>query len=163
MQLTGQQIVSRNIVTNVCEDGIQQQGVDVRIDKVLKGIGDEGRVPVKGKTVRPDYMEIKAVSDYFHLEPGWYEVELLEGCNIGNTELLNFKTRSSLVRCGAIIHSGQFDAGFKTEKMGCFLQVNHPINIEKGARIAQAIVTESYKVMDKDLYDGQWQGDKQRN
>ena len=163
MQLTGQQIVSRNIVTNVCEDGIQQQGVDVRIDKVFKVIGDEGQVPAKGKTVRPDYMEIKVVSNYFHLEPGWYEVELLEGCNIGNTELLNFKTRSSLVRCGAIIHSGQFDAGFNTEKMGCFLQVNHPINIEKGARIAQAIVTESYKVMDKDLYDGQWQGDKQRN
>jgi deoxycytidine triphosphate deaminase len=61
------------------------------------------------------------------------------------------------------VHSGQFDAGFNTEKMGCFLQVNHPINIEKGARIAQAIVTESYEVMDEDLYNGQWQGDKQRN
>lgn len=172
MQLTGQQIVCRNIVTNVCEDGIQQQGVDVRIDKVFRVIGDEGLVPVKGKTIRPDYMEIKSeltiwgngiVSDYFHLEPGWYEVELLEGCNIGNTEVLNFKTRSSLVRCGAIVHSGQFDAGFNTEKMGCFLQVNHPINIEKGARIAQAIVIESYEVMDEDLYNGQWQGDKQRN
>lgn len=172
MQLTGQQIVCRNIVTNVCEDSIQQQGVDVRIDKVFKVIGKEGRVPAKGKTVRPDYLEIYPLDTnygddkylpYFHLEPGWYEVELLEGCNIGNQELLNFKTRSSLVRCGAIVHSGQFDAGFNTEKMGCFLQVNHPINIEKGARIAQAIVTESYKVMDEDLYDGQWQGDKQRN
>ena len=174
MQLTGKQIVGKGIVTNVCEDGIQQQGVDVRIDKVFKVISNEGRVPVEGKTVRPDYVEIKSkltswgngvvsnYSDYFHLEPGWYEVELLEGCNIGSNELLNFKTRSSLVRCGSIVHSGQFDAGFNTEKMGCFLQVNHPINIQKGARIAQAIVTESYEVMNEDLYNGQWQGDKQR-
>ena len=172
MQLTGQQIAVRNIVTNVCKDGIQQQGVDVRIDKVYKVGDDEGLVPVVGKTIRPKYNEIipeeitwgdGLMSNYFHLEPGWYEVELLEGCNISSTELLNFKTRSSLVRCGTIIHSGQFDAGFKTDKMGCFLHVIHPINIEKGARIAQAIVTESYEVEKEDMYNGQWQGDKQRN
>ena len=69
--------------------------------------------------------------------------------------------RSSLVRCGAIVHSGQFDAGFKTDAMGCFLQVIRPLHIEEGARIAQAIVFESNDV--ENLYDGQWQGDKQRN
>lgn len=171
MQLTGQQIVARNIVTNVCEDGIQQQGVDVRIDKLYKVYSGEGLVPKIGKTCRPNYLEIYpeevswnegVLSNYFHLEPGWYEVEMIEGCNLGSTELLNFKTRSSLVRCGAIIHSGQFDAGFKTDKMGCFLHVIHPINIERGARIAQAIVSESYEVEKEDLYNGQWQGDKQR-
>ena len=172
MQLTGQLIVENGIVTNVCEDGIQQQGVDVRIDKVYKAYNNEGLVPKIGKTCRPNYLEIyseevawgdRILSNYFHLEPGWYEVELMEGCNIGPTEVLNFKTRSSLVRCGAVVHSGQFDAGFKTDKMGCFLHVIHPINIEKGARIAQAIVTESYKVEEENMYDGQWQGDKQRN
>ena len=171
MQLTGQQIVSRSIVNNVCEDGIQQQGVDVRIDKVYKVCDGEGLVPIAGKTIRPKYKEIKpeelvwgngVQGNYFHLEPGWYEVELMEGCNIGSTELLNFKTRSSLVRCGAIIHSGQFDAGFNTDKMGCFLHVIHPINIEKGARIAQAIVTESYEVGEDNMYNGQWQNDNQR-
>ena len=172
MQLTGQLIVEEGIVSNVCKDGIQQQGVDVRIDKVYKVCDGEGLIPVAGKTIRPKYNEIEPEElvwgngiqgKYFHLEPGWYEVELMEGCNIGSTELLNFKTRSSLVRCGAIIHSGQFDAGFNTDKMGCFLHVIHPINIEKGARIAQAIVTESYEVEEENMYDGQWQGDKQRN
>jgi deoxycytidine triphosphate deaminase len=171
MQLTGQLIVESGIVTNVCEDGIQQQGVDVRIDKVYKVYSGEGLVPKIGKTCRPNYLEIYPeevawgngiLSNYFHLEPGWYEIEMIEGCNLGPTELLNFKTRSSLVRCGAIVHSGQFDAGFKTDKMGCFLHVIHPINIERGARIAQAVVTESYEVEKEDLYSGQWQGDKQR-
>ena len=173
MQLTGQLIVEGGFVTNVCEDGIQQQGVDVRIDKVYKVCtylaNNEGVVPAEGKTIRPTYKEVFTEDvnwwsdinkQYFHLEPGWYEVELLEGCNLGPTELLNYKTRSSLVRCGAVVHSGQFDAGFKTDKMGCFLHVIHPINIERGARIAQAVVTESYEV--SNLYDGQWQGDKQR-
>lgn len=172
MQLTGEQIVVRGIVSNTCKDGIQQQGVDVRIDRVFKVYSGEGVVPAEGKTIRPNYVEIypgevnwndEIRINYFHLEPGWYEIELMESCNIGSSELLNFKTRSSLVRCGATVHSGQFDAGFKTDKMGCFLQVNHPINIEKGARIAQAIVTESYEVNKNNLYDGQWQGDKQRN
>lgn len=171
MQLTGQQIVNRNIVTNVCKDGIQQQGVDVRLDRVYKVYNNEGLVPIEGKTIRPNYLEIypselawedNIKSNYISLDPGWYEVELMEGCNIGNTEVLNFKTRSSLVRCGAVVHSGQFDAGFKTDKMGCFLHVIHPIHIERGARIAQAIVNESYEVMKEDLYNGQWQGDKQR-
>lgn len=172
MQLTGQLIVEKGIVTNVCKDGIQQQGVDVRIDKVYKVYGEGGLVPSLGKTIRPKYEEIEPeelvwgdglLGNYFHLNQGWYEVELMEGCNIGSTEVLNFKTRSSLVRCGAIVHSGQFDAGFKTDKMGCFLHVIHPINIEKGTRIAQAIVTESYEVNEENMYDGQWQGDKQRN
>ena len=41
--------------------------------------------------------------------------------------------------------------------------MNIPIRIEKGARVAQMIVNETYEVNDEDLYDGQWQGDKQRN
>ena len=172
MQLTGEQIVRNGIVTNVCNDGIQQQGVDVRIAKVFRIESGGGVVPEKGKTTLPKYEEVKpklikftggVEHLFFHLDPGYYEVELMEGCNIGNTYVLNFKTRSSLVRSGAIIHSGQFDGGFKTDKMGCFIHVIHPINIQLGARIAQAIVNETYEVSENHMYNGQWQGDKQRN
>ena len=170
MQLTGEQIVKRKIVYNVSNEGIQQQGVDVRVAKVFSVEGG-GIVPEKGKTTLPTYKEVEPKPIkfqpgveymYFHLTPGWYELELMEGCNIGSKEVLNFKTRSSLVRCGAVVHSGQFDAGFTTEKMGCFLHVMNPINIQLGARVAQAIVNESYEVGSDNLYNGQWQGDKQR-
>ena len=73
-----------------------------------------------------------------------------------------FKTRSSLVRCGAIIESGQFDGGFETQNMGAFLHVIRPIIIERGARVAQAIINETYTVDEDHMYNGQWQGDKQR-
>lgn len=177
--LTGKEIAAEGIVYNYDpEKGIQQQGIDVRIDKVAR-VGQFGSIVglgtvYKNRTVLPQYpYEIRTVPttsveddtvkhEMYHLEPGYYEIELMEGVDIPNNRVLHFKTRSSLVRCGAFVHSGQFDAGFNTEKAGCFLHVVVPISIERGARIAQAIVFESHEVADGDKYDGQYQNDKQR-
>ena len=170
MQLTGKQIVEKGIVIGVCEEGIQQQGVDVRIDRVFEVINfGNGTVPAKGKTTTPPTVEVAALDKhedskgYFYLPPGYYEVTFEEGCIIPANCAMVFKTRSSLVRCGAEIRSGQFDGGFETDRMGAFLKVELPIRIEKGARVAQAIINETYTVEKEYLYDGQWQGDKQRN
>ena len=103
-----------------------------------------------------------AGQENWDLPEGNYEIEFEEGCDNPNYIAMYFKTRSSLVRCGAEILSGQFDAGFMTDNMGAFLKVNIPITIEKGARVAQAILTETYEVGVKHMYNGQWQGDKQR-
>ena len=163
MQLTGRQIVDRGIVIGACEAGVQQQGVDVRLKEVWKVYDNKvGFVPKEGKTVPPGSY-ILAWDEVYELTPGYYEVEFEEGCDIPSDTAMYFKTRSSLVRCGAEILSGQFDGGFHTDNMGAFLKVNIPIRIEKGARVAQMIVNETYKVNDEDLYDGQWQGDKQRS
>lgn len=176
MQLTGKQILESNIITNLCSEGIQQQGVDVRLKNVFAivfSLSDNeknvhhGYIPAKGKTVAPKMDPIRPTKnseekEVWELLPGYYEVEFEEGCNIPNNIAMNFKTRSSLVRCGAEILSGQFDAGFETENMGAYLKVNLPIIIEKGARVAQAILTETYEVGTDQLYNGQWQGDKQR-
>ncbi len=167
MQLTGKQIVERGIVTGACEDGIQQQGVDVRIAKIStvgENCLDYGFVPAKGKTVTPmcESVPCELNTNIWRLKPGYYEIEFLEGCNIPANAAMVFKTRSSLVRCGAEVRSGQFDGGFKTKTMGAFLKVELPIEIEVGARVAQMIVNETYEVANEDLYDGQWQGDKQR-
>ena len=172
MQLTGKQIVESGIITNACNEGIQQQGVDVRIKKISvvgKNHHDVsyGYIPKNGKTVIPKTTEIPPIcldggKEYWDLPEGYYEIEFEEGCSIPNKIAMYFKTRSSLVRCGAEVLSGQFDAGFATENMGAFLKVNIPISIEKGARVAQAILTETYEVTSDNLYNGQWQGDKQR-
>lgn len=163
MQLTGKQIVKNGIVENYCEKGVQQQGVDVRIEALYElNNNSYGSVPAEGKTHIPEQGKQLLKDGLTVINPGYYEVELMESCKIPSDAVLNFKTRSSLVRCGALVHSGQFDAGFETEKMGCYLQVLRPILLEKGARIAQAIVTLSYPVEAEDLYNGQFQNDKQR-
>ena len=160
MQLTGNEIVGLGLITNIISgESIQQQGIDVRIKSINK-LSGSGVIPKEGKTLLPVYEELQSANDSWYLQPGYYEVEFEEGCNVPNNATLHFKTRSSLVRCGALVHSGQFDAGFKTDNMGAFLQVLNPILIQKGARVAQAIVFTSNEV--SNLYDGQWQGDKQR-
>jgi dUTP pyrophosphatase len=169
MQLTGKQIVEREIITGVCSEGIQQQGVDVRVSNIFivnDSWDSSGYIPKTGKTKTPARTPITMVPKedtyYWCLNPGYYEIEFEEACNLPADCAMYFKTRSSLVRCGADVRSGQFDGGFHTDKMGAFLKVELPIRIEYGARVAQAIVNETYPVDDADLYNGQWQNDKQR-
>lgn len=166
MQLTGKQIIEAGIITNYGDDAIQQQGVDVRVATISEVIGG-GEIPVFGKTKKSMTTPCRPVAydarEVYVLSPGYYEVTLMESCKLPNNVELDYKSRSSLVRCGATVHSGQFDAGFETEQMGCFMDVRRPIRIEVGARIAQAVVNETYPVAEENLYNGQWQGDKQRN
>ena len=164
MRLTGKQIAERGIVKGFCDEAVQQQGIDVRIDKISV-VDGRGIVPAVGKTIKAHTTNIEWLngdSEYVDLQPGYYEVELMESCDIPKDAVLNYKTRSSLVRCGAIVHSGQFDGGFNTDKMGCFLEVLQPILIERRARIAQAVVDQSYPVAHDNLYKRQCQNDNQR-
>ena len=165
MQLTGAQIFEQGIISNAVVAGLQQQGIDLRVKNIrLVNEKASGYIPEVGKTQIPITHEIQLYDDKTYvLKPGYYEIEFEEGCDIPLNTTLHIKTRSSLVRCGAQCFSGQFDGGFHTENMGCFLHVILPISIDKGARVAQAIVFESYPVDAVNKYDGQWQGDKQRN
>lgn len=167
MQLTGKQITEKQIITNVGEKSIQQQGVDLRLKRIGRidyrgDMGEMGFIPADGRTSTPktEWYESEFEQYSITLIPGYYEVEFMEGCNIPANCSLQLKSRSSVVRCGGEIRSGQFDAGFRTDNIGCFLKVEIPMSVEIGARMAQALVFESYPV--ENLYDGQWQGDKQR-
>lgn len=166
MQLTGNQIIERRIITKYdSEKAIQQQGVDVRVIKISRLVDYEIGVIGLDKTIKPNIYPEHLFTDeqghqYWMLEPGYYELEFIEGCSIPNNACLNFRTRSSLVRCGAEVLSGQFDAGFHTDNMGAFLDVKRHIKIYKNARVAQAVVFETANV--ENLYNGQWQNDKQR-
>lgn len=175
MQLTGRQIIQEGIITNYCDEGIQQAGVDLRLMQVNTLCGG-GYVPKEGKTVLPYYLEIKWSNPNgpqvnldkdgsvrsWTLQPGYYEIILEEGCKMPNNRAMTFVQRSSLLRCGAIIRSSQFDPGFETEHMGTFMQVFHPITIEKGARVCQTLVMETAEVAEADMYKGQFQKDSQR-
>ena len=160
MQLTGREIVERGIITNIDEEnGIQQQGIDLRVigNRKLSGVGC---IPLFGKTKLPNYspveMEVEPERSYWRLEPGYYEITFEEGCKIPSNLAMTLIQRSSLLRCGGIIRSSQFDAGFSTDHMGSFMEILHPVEIEYQARIAQTIVVETAEVRQEDLYHGQW-------
>lgn len=168
--LTGKELAESGMLTGFEESQIQQQGIDIRISKINKIKNKKvGVIPKEGRTGIPEFEEMQPL----HLKNGdtrvfgWllpvgvYDIEFIEGVNVQPNACMKIITRSSLVRNGSLVESGLFDAGFHTDHMGGMLFVNNPIVIEVGARVAQVVCFESGVV--ENLYNGQWQGDNQRN
>lgn len=163
MILNSKELIEKEIVTHVDNSScIQQVGIDLEVQHIseVEGIG----LIYKDKTNLPDYSVIMP-ADTIHgfgwiLEPGYYEVEYYQGCNMLKNTTGFIRQRSSLLRSGAQIHSSIFDPGFKTDSIGCFIQVWKHIFIEERARICQFYVHSNTPV--EDTYTGQFQNDKQR-
>jgi deoxycytidine triphosphate deaminase len=143
-----------------------QVGYDVTLQSVRKIDGSikQGRI-LKSTTVLCDYgAPLETIVDNGYegwlLSQGVYDITFNEGCRIPSDRTGFIKQRSSLYRNGVIINSPVFDPGFQTQNMGTLMYVFQPVFIEKDARVAQIYFHESTSVTE--LYDGQWQGDKQR-
>jgi deoxycytidine triphosphate deaminase len=160
--LNSNELIARGIITGpITEDNIAQHGIDlnvIQISRIEKGVGF---IPAKGKTELPLYEKLQLTRlGRWELSPGIYDVVFAQGCNIPEDQMLLIRQRSSLLRCGAFICSNVYDAGFKTDNLGTMLNVVYPISIEYNARIAQIYNHQATPV--DNLYDGQWQNDKQR-
>ena len=58
---------------------------------------------------------------------------------------------------GGTVTSGVYDPGFEVDQMGGVMTITKSVVLEKGARLAQIIMFENNSA---ELYDGQWQKDK---
>lgn len=157
--LNGREIVEKGWITNIQPDSIQQHGVDLHVVRIERICGI-GSIPKIGKTQIPPYEDVDLIGNLWTLSPGDYQVTFEEGCNIPEDHMMKIVQRSSLRRCGGIINSPLFDAGFHTDRIGTFMQVTTRLMIERGARIAQAYFHQCTPV--ENLYEGQFQDDKQR-
>jgi deoxycytidine triphosphate deaminase len=123
-----------------------------RIGKVLK---DKTELT----TYRPhELINLDGVTGWL-LYDGVYDITFNEGCKLPDNRVAFIKQRSSLYRNGTIINSPVFDPGFETEFMGTLMYVHETIFIEENARVAQIYFHECQST---EMYNGQWQGDKQR-
>jgi len=141
------------------------------VNKVGNRIGDTnvytsgkiGKV-LKDKTELTTYTPVNTIKldgvKGWLLHPGVYDITFWEGCKIPENRVAFIKQRSSLYRNGAIINSPVFDPGFETDNMGTLLYIHEPLFIEKDARVAQIYFHECVSA---EMYNGQWQNDKQRN
>jgi deoxycytidine triphosphate deaminase len=132
------------------------------INKSTPAIG----MVLKDKTILNTYtpVETKTIDgvEGWLLYPGAYDITFHEGCKIASNRVGMIRQRSSLLRNGAIIASSIFDPGFETDNMGTIMIVTATIFIEKDARVGQMYFHECDEVSEDKLYNGQWQGDKQR-
>jgi len=141
---------------------VNKVGNKVRNSNVYTS-GRIGKV-LKDKTELTTYTPLETIQldgvEGWLLHEGVYDLTFWEGCKIPNNRVAFVKQRSSLYRNGAIINSPVFDPGFETDNIGTLIYVHEPLFIEKDARVAQIYF---YECIDTEVYNGQWQNDKQRN
>lgn len=135
-----------------------QVGYDLTLKEVKR---INGGTVLSDKTIVDSYT---GVTEYelegrvrFSLEPGSYSLTFEQGVKLPSNKTAFIRHRSSILRCGGIITSGVYDPGFEVDEMGAVLIATQPITIEKGARVAQIIIFDNSEA---ELYDGQWQGNK---
>jgi len=150
-----------------------QVGFDLTLKQVNKignkiggNVYSDGKIGkvLKDKTQLTTYIPYELIN--LDGDRGWllyegvYDITFNEGCKIPANRVAFIKQRSSLYRNGTIINSPVFDPGFETEFMGTLMYVHETIFIEKDARVAQIYFHECEAA---ELYNGQWQNDKQRS
>ena len=133
----------------------------LQADLVKKERALGGGKVLKDKTIvnKLDEVSFNESDNGWWIDPGTYDVMCNEGCDIAANRTAMVRQRSSLLRNGAIIASSIFDPGFRTNNIGTVMIVTERIFIERDARIAQMYFHENNE---GELYDGQFQNDKQR-
>ena len=135
-----------------------QVGYDLTL-KEVKQIN--GGTVLCDKTIVDQYNDVHSYElegkTRFSLAPGAYSLTFEQGVKRPSNKTAFIRHRSSVLRCGAIITSGVYDPGFEVSEMGAVLIATRPITIEKGARVAQITIFDNSEA---ELYDGQWQGNK---
>jgi len=140
-----------------------QVGYDLTVSDV-KSI--RGGMLFADTTVLDKYDEVKLTTveksegdkrNVWVLSPGIYSVTFEQGCKLDDKTTAFIRQRSSILRMGGTVTSGVYDPGFEVDEMGGVMTLTKNIVLEKGARLAQIIMFENNSA---ELYDGQWQKDK---
>ena len=147
-------MTSRSTLTNVQENDIQPNAVDLRLDKVFKIKSDVFEISNEYKKHRGTEYELKPDHQgYFVLEPGDYEVVMENIINVAEGEAGWVITRSTLNRNGLFITSGLYDSGYHGVMAGVLHVTVGQARIKKGTRVGQYLSFDSESLSS---YDGDY-------
>ncbi len=135
---------------------VQPNGVDLTLDRVFAQVSP-GRLGTDGKTIG-DREPVAPASEnpaLYALEPGGYVVRYAETVQIPDDHIGFIYPRSSLMRNSCMLNTAVWDAGYEGRGEG-LLQVHHPIELERDARIAQIVLANAAHA---GTYDGSYQGE----
>jgi len=138
---------TQSTLTEIKANDIQPNAVDLRVDKILKinndifSLGEKDDNEIKqhrGSTVV--YCDEQ---DYWHLQPGSYEIIMENIIEVGADEAGWVITRSTLNRNGLFITSGLYDSGYHGVMAGALHVTAGPAMIKKGSRVGQFLLFKS--------------------
>ncbi len=148
-----------DVLGDVDGDQVQPNGVDLRLGSVFEQV-EPGRVGREGKTVGDrrelDPGETDDGKDVYRLDAGGYVVQYADTVAIPEGHIGFLYPRSSLLRNSCMLDTAVWDAGYEGRGEG-LLEVYHPVELERGARIAQLVLAEANHA---DTYDGSYQRER---
>lgn len=128
---------SRSTLSNVQEDDVQPNAVDLRLGKVFKMSQSTFIIDEKQKVHRGSYEMKPDPLGYYNLPEGHYEVVMENMIVVGDKEAGWVITRSTLNRNGVFLTSGLYDSGYDGVMAGVMHVTCGPMRIQKGTRIGQ--------------------------
>ncbi|WP_255198477.1 deoxyuridine 5'-triphosphate nucleotidohydrolase [Halorarius litoreus] len=140
-------------ITPTEPEQVQPNGVDLTLDAVFEQV-EPGRIGTDGKHIG-ERRELDADGGRVRLDAGGYVVRYAETVHIPEDHVGFIYPRSSLMRNSCMLNTAVWDAGYEGKGEG-LLQVHHPIELERGARIAQIVFADAEH---EATYDGSYQGE----
>jgi len=159
MIVNPKQAVDDGVITNVGDGQVQQNGIDIRIDRMYRVRGS-AYLGI-AKKLMPNFDEVHPRKNaetgewVFDLSPEQsYVFDAVEVVDMPENLMALIVTRSTLNRCGIRVTSGVWDSGFRGTLGGFINTGSIPAFIERGSRIAQVVF---YNADSASMYNGQYQ------
>jgi deoxycytidine triphosphate deaminase len=148
---------SKTQISHLGEKDIQPNAVDLKLDKVFK-ICDDVFILSENEKQHRSTLEIPPLeyansSEWFKLNPGTYQIQLMNTIQVGEHEAGWVITRSTLIRNGVFLSTGLYDSGYHGP-MICTMHVTcGEFQIQRGTRIGQYLNFDSEML---NLYNGSY-------
>lgn len=144
---------SRTKLTNIQEEDIQPNAVDLRLDKIYKINNELFELSNDHKKHRGSEEIIPDPEGFYTLQPGSYEIIMENIIHVGENEAGWVITRSTLNRNGCFITSGLYDSGYHGVMAGVLHVTTGTARIKKGTRVGQYL---SFDAESLHQYDGDY-------
>lgn len=138
------------------EEQLQQVGIDLRLAKAFRVVGNATLSVDKNRTKKPELIEMQQTAGYYLFKAGeLYSIDFLEDVKVPEDMAAIVKHRSTINRTIGTIESGWYDPGFESSGgCGAVFRPNTDVRIEVGFRCAQIVF---YTATSANLYNGQYQ------
>lgn len=137
---------NQSTLTNVKEEDVQPNAVDLRVDKIFK-LTDKTFIlsDKENKKIHRESYPLPYLfnTDWWRLEVGTYEIVMENIIDVGPDEAGWVITRSTLNRNGVFITSGLYDSGYHGVMAGALHVTSGPVEIQRGTRVGQFLLFKS--------------------
>ena len=144
---------STSSLTNVQEQDVQPNAVDLRLGKVFLIRPNTFTIDEDQKIHRGSVEITPGKDGYYTLVEGHYEVVMENIIEVGENEAGWVITRSTLNRNGVFLTSGLYDTGYRGVMAGVMHVSCGPMRIKPGTRIGQYV---SFNAESLHKYDGSY-------